>query len=247
MRVFKKKKKIRNEVKNKFKKVKVFDDLQNINWIDIHYIMICVKPIDSEKSLNEIKQFCLKEHTIISFVAGLNTRVISNKLGIKCKVIRVMPNIFISTNNSATAIYMNDCDLNFKSKIMKEFKHFGILVHIEDEKKMDFFTATFGGGPAYIFFILDILMKIIRKNGFNNKDSLVLLSSLLEGAIKELQKGDINLKSEISKVASRGGTTEEALNVFSSKNRLLSLFHKAISAATNKSIKISKNLSKSIR
>ena len=90
-------------------------------------------------------------------------------------------------------------------------------------------------------------MKIIKKNGFSDKDSLVLLNSLLEGAIKKLQKGNIDFKSEISEVASRGGTTEEALNVFSQKDRLLNLFNKAISAATNKSIKISKNLNKSIR
>ena len=245
--VFEKKKKNRNNILRKYKKVKVFDNLHNINWAEINHIMICVKPIDSEKSLNEIKEYCLKKHIIISFVAGLNTEFISKKLGNKCQVVRIMPNIFISTNTSATAIYINNNNRSLKSQIFNEFNHFGILVKIEDEKKMDFFTAMFGGGPAYIFFILDILMKIIKKNGFTDKDSLVLLNSLLEGAIKKLQKGNIDFKSEISEVASRGGTTEEALNVFSQKDRLLNLFNKAISAATNKSIKISKNLNKSIK
>ena len=37
---------------------------------EIKYIMICVKPKDCKKILNETKNFCEK-HIFVSFVAGL--------------------------------------------------------------------------------------------------------------------------------------------------------------------------------
>ena len=54
---------------------------------------------------------------------------------------------------------------NLKSKILKDFNHFGILVEVNQEKKIDFFTAMFGGGPACIFSILEILMKLLKITG----------------------------------------------------------------------------------
>ena len=164
--VFEKKKKIRNNILRKYKKVKVFDNLHNINWTEINHIMICVKPIDSEKSLNEIKEYCLKKHIIISFVAGLNTAFISKKLGNKCQVVRIMPNIFISTNTSATAIYINNNNRSLKSQIFNEFNHFGILVKIEDEKKNGFFYGNVWRWASLYFFYFRYLNENNKKEWF---------------------------------------------------------------------------------
>tara|TARA_B100000242_G_C42984022_1_gene456708 strand:- start:844 stop:1161 length:318 start_codon:yes stop_codon:yes gene_type:complete len=102
----------------------------------------------------------------------------------------------------------------------------------------------FGGGPAYIFSILEIFNEIIKNNGFSEKESLLLLTSLVEGVEKRIKKDSFNFKLSINQVASKGGTTEEALKVFSKKNILSSLINKAIRVATLKSIKISKDLDK---
>ena len=116
-------------------------------------------------------------------------------------------------------------------------------MEVNQEKKIDFFTVMFGGGPAYIFSILEIFNEIIKNNGFSEKESLLLLT-LVEGVEKRIKKDSFNFKLSINQVASKGGTTEEALKVFSKKNILSSLINKAIRVATLKSIKISKDLDK---
>ena len=64
--------------------------------------MICVKPKFAKKILNELKNFCERTHIIISFVAGLKSNIILKYIGAKSEVVRIMPNIFIETNNSAS-------------------------------------------------------------------------------------------------------------------------------------------------
>ena len=236
--------KINSKISSKYKRIKTFNNFKEINWPEIRYIMICVKPKDCKKILNEIKEFQLDKHIVVSFVAGLSTSGIKKCLGSKSKIVRIMPNIFISSNNSATAVYMMGFEKKLKTKILKDFDHFGILVEVNQEKKIDFFTAMFGGGPAYIFFILEIFNEIIKNNGFSEKESLLLLTTLVEGVEKRIKENNFNFKLSINQVASKGGTTEEALKFFLKKNSLSSIINKAIKAAKLKSVKISKDLDK---
>ena len=63
-------------------------------------------------------------------------------------------------------------------KKLQRFKSFGECIWLKNEKKMDFFTAMFGGGPAY-FLYFRLFDQIIRKNGVSGDDSLSLLITLL--------------------------------------------------------------------
>ena len=233
---------VKKKIIKKYKKINFCDSLSQINWDSIQYIMICVKPKFVKKILKELKKFCKSTHIIISFVAGLKTTTIFKHIGDKSKVIRMMPNIFIETNNSATAIFSNNLNSKVKTKIKRDFGGFGILIWIKSEKKLDFFTAMFGGGPAYLFYFLDCLNRLNKKNGIRGNDSILLLSSLLEGTLNQVKMGNTNFTKLISKVASKGGTTEEALKIFSHKQSLYLLLDKAIKKAKNKSLLISKDL-----
>ena len=240
--VLEKNKKILNKLRKKYSKTTFFEKIDSIDWNNIDYLMICIKPKHTKKLLQEIRNIYKNHHIIISFVAGLETKIIENNVFKKCKVVRLMPNIFISSNNSATAIFTKNINRNVKIEILKEFQHFGESIIVNDEKKFNFFTAMFGGGPAYLFFILECFNKLIIKQGFKKKESSLLLSSLLLGATRLLQSGNINYDKLIEKVASKGGTTEEALKVFRKNSVLFKVIKEAINAATKKSNKISKLL-----
>tara|TARA_B100000963_G_C22575039_1_gene647993 strand:+ start:159 stop:965 length:807 start_codon:yes stop_codon:yes gene_type:complete len=224
------------------KTVKFLKVLEKIEWKKISYIMLCVKPKDAVNILSEIRKYCDKTHVIVSFVAGLQTKTISKIVLSKSPVVRVMPNIFIDSNNSATAFFSNKIKESLKKKIAKDLKIFGKCIWLNNEKKMDFFTAMFGGGPAYFFYILDCFDKIIRKNGIKVDDSLSLLTTLLEGTLIKLKSRNVDFKKSIRKVASQGGTTEEALKVFDKNSALFNLFNTAINSAKQKSSQISKQL-----
>ena len=55
---------------------------------------------------------------------------------------------------------------------------------------MNFFTASFGGGPAYICYFIKILDEILLANGFKNKETKNLILNLIVGTIDliELEK-----------------------------------------------------------
>ena len=229
-------------INKKFPNVKCSNDQKQINWNKFNFIMICVKPNDSKKVVDEIKNYCNKNHVIISFIAGLQTKTISKWITSKCLILRIMPNIFISSKNSMTAVYSQSLSSNIKNKIAKLFSEFGDIVWIKKEEKIDFFTAMFGGGPAYFFYILDCFNKIIKKKGFTEKESLSAIKLLLKGVLEEINKKNYKFNDSIKKVASKRGTTEEGLKVLSKKNNLLKLFEKAIVSAERKSKRISQNL-----
>ena len=234
--------KIHKDIKKKFANVECFSHQKNVNWNKVNYIMLCVKPNDSKEAISQIRSYCKKNHIIISFVAGLQTKTISKWIISKSTILRVMPNIFISSNNSSTAIYAKNLNTKIKHKITKDFGYFGEIIWIKNEEKMNFFTAMFGGGPAYFFYILDCLNKIIKKNGFAEIHSLSSLRSLLRGVLNDIDKENYKFNDLIKKVASKGGTTEEGLKVLSKNNNLSKLFEKAISSAESKSEIISEKL-----
>ena len=229
-------------IKKKFSNVECFNDPKKVNWTKVNYIMICVKPNDSKKAISEIKIYCNKKHVILSFIAGLEIKTISKWIESNNSVLRIMPNIFISSNNSSTAVYAKNLNTNIKNKIVNDFSDFGNIIWLEKEEKIDFFTAMFGGGPAYFFYILNCFNKIIKKNGFTERQSLSAIKLLLKGVLDNINKENFRFSDSIQKVASKGGTTEEGLKVLSKKNNLFMLFEKAILSAENKSKRISKKL-----
>ena len=234
--------KVCKDIKKKFSNVEFLSDSKKVNWIKIKYIMICVKPNDSKKVISEIKKYCDKKHVILSFVAGLEIKTISKWIVSKSLILRIMPNIFISSNNSSTAVYAKNLDTNIKNKIVRDFNEFGDIIWMKKEEKIDFFTAMFGGGPAYFFYILNCFNKIIKKNGFTEKQSLSAIKLLLKGVLENINKENFKFCDSIQKVASKGGTTEEGLRVLSKRNNLFMLFEQAILSAENKSKRISKKL-----
>ena len=234
--------KVRKNIKKKFSNVECFSDQSQVNWNKVNYIMICVKPKDSKKVVSEIKNYCNKNHVILSFIAGLQTKTISKWIISKSSVLRIMPNIFISSNNSSTAVYADKLNRKIKNKISKDFGEFGDIIWVEKEEKIDFFTAMFGGGPAYLFYILSCLNKIIKKNGFTESESLSAIKLLLKGVLEDINKKNYKFSDSIQTVASKGGTTEEGLKVLSQRDNLFKLFEKAIMSAEKKSKIISKKL-----
>ena len=240
--VLEKDRRIVSTVNRIFKNVRFLDNLEVINWKRISYIMLCVKPKDAKNILSQIRKYCDKTHIIVSFVAGLQTSTIKKITLSESPVVRIMPNIFIDSNNSSTAFFSNNLRESLKKKVTQDFKVFGEFIWLNNERKMDFFTAMFGGGPAYFFYILNCLNKIIRKNGISVDDSLSLLTALLEGTLVQLKSKNIDFKESILKVASKGGTTEEAIKVFEKNSALFNIFEKAIYSAKEKSSQISNKL-----
>ena len=231
-----------NEIKKKYKNFfEVTDNLKEVSLKKIEYIFLCIKPQQVLSVLRILGTKNKQKIKIISFVAGLKDKKIRSFFSHKIEVIRIMPNLLLKVQKSTTGIFSDNLSISEKKKIEKEFSFFGGFIWLKKENQMDFFTAFFGGGPAYLSFFLDILSKILIKKGFNQQLSKELVLILANGTLEMLGK-NFDFNDLIKKVASKNGTTEKALNFLKLDNDLLLLITKAIYKAEKRSRAISKGL-----
>ena len=234
--VYDKKKTTLEELKKKkYEKILIQNNLKNIKWANLKYIMICVKPKDINVLLNEIKNFLKKKNILISFAAGLDVKKICRALDQKLRIIRLMPNILVKVEKSSTGAYKNFNDNGIENIIEKDFNFFGMFTWFKKEEQINFFTALYGGGPAYVCFFFQCLFNISKKNGLGPKISKEMILSLLHGTSEFLEIEKSNFSEIISKVASKGGTTEEALKFFKKDSKFINFLEKGIKMAEKKS------------
>ena len=191
---FIKKKKILicDENKNLLKKIsknyqnffEISENIKNIPFENVKYILLCVKPQQALKILKIISQKKKQKIKIISFVAGLKEKKIQSFFDYKVEVIRMMPNLLLKVHKSTTGIFSSNLSVFEKKKIESNFSFFGKLIWLKKEKPNGFFLRHFLGGPAYLSFFFEILSKILIKNGFNKKLSSELVLILVSGTLE---------------------------------------------------------------
>ena len=236
---------VKRKLIKKYLNCKFYSDLSKVKIEDFNIVVLCVKPNDSKKIIKTISGSLKKPQCFVSLVAGLKIKSIYSLLNNNNNnIFRIMPNIFASVNSSSTAIFCNSrVKKNFKNKVEKLFEYIGKTIWLEKENDLDFFTALYGGGPAYIFSFLDILTRISEKKGLSHENSRSLVLELIFGTANYLKNIDKkkSFNSMLKIVASKGGTTEEALKHLNQQKSFFNLVNSAIKKASLKSKKISKS------
>ena len=230
------------EIKKNYKSFfEVKANLEEFSLKKIEYIFLCIKPQQVLSVLRILSKNNKQKIKIISFVAGLKDKKIRSFFSHKIEVIRMMPNLLLKIQKSTTGVFSYNLSTPEKKKIEKEFSFFGRLIWLKKENQIDFFTAFFGGGPAYLSFFFEVLSKILIKKGFDKQLSKELVLILANGTLETLDSC-FDFNDLIKKVASKNGTTEKALNFLKSDNNLFLLITQAIYKAEKRSREISKDL-----
>lgn len=228
----------RAEIQEKYKVIVEIDNNYLVKYSDV--IIIAVKPKDFDKILKE--EICCsisKEKLLISIAAGITTKYIEAAVGKDVPVIRAMPNMPAIIGEAITSLSRGTSVKPGEMSLAKEiFSKIGDVVEV-DEDLVDGVTAISGNGPAYFFYFLDALMESARELGLNadTAKKMVLKTALGSAKLLDTLKEDPNVL--ISRVASKGGTTEAALKVFEKKH-----FKNIIKDACREARKRSKALSR---
>src|SRR6185295_4370254 len=133
----------------------------------------------------------------------------------RISVVRAMPNMPALIGEGITGLcagnYTNSSELKLAQDIL------GVLgeTMIVKEAMMDALTAVSGSGPAYLFMFVEQWMAAAKKLGFKDTEVKQLVYKTLVGSVHLLEKSEFTAKELRTKVTSKGGTTEAALNVFS--------------------------------
>jgi pyrroline-5-carboxylate reductase len=186
---------------------------------------------------------------VISIAAGVTTTSIKDyiiqenlsHLQNFLNVYRSMPNLCASNGDSITGLFESSVSdtTNSKDTVSEIFNSVGETLWVKKEADLNIVTAISGSGPAYIFYIMEVMINSAQELGLSEKDAKKLVTLTLIGSGK-MGLSIQNLKEQISKVSSKGGTTEAALKVFEKENLSL-ILNRAIEAAHARSKEISQS------
>ena len=238
--------------KKKHGKTQLLKSLHGIKFCNSDIVILAVKPNQIKLICNEINSLIIEKKDlplVISIAAGVTTTSIKDyiiqenlsHLQNFLNIYRAMPNLCASNGDSITGLFGSSVSdiTNSKNTVSEIFNSVGEILWVKKEADLNIVTAISGSGPAYIFYIMEVMINSAQKLGLSEKDAKKLVAMTLIGSGK-MGLSIQNLKEQISKVSSKGGTTEAALKVFEKENLGL-IFNQAIEAAHARSKEISQS------
>ncbi len=202
-------------------------------------VFLSVKPRAIEQVLNEIGGRLLPDQLIISIAAGVTTSYIEKRVNKNVPLIRAMPNIPVLIGQGMSAICRGKyAHLSHERIAERILGSVGKVIKCQEEE-MDAITALSGSGPAYLFYILEVLIEAGKKMNLSCEVSRILSEQTILGAIELINKTGIEPVKLRKKVTSPGGTTEQALKYLEEKD-FGRIFIEAIKRARKKAEELSK-------
>ena len=185
---------------------------------DVDILILSVKPQDFDSLKDSLKKSLNKNITIISIMAGKTLDFIVSELE-HTFVVRAMPNSPAIVGMGITA-YVTKDEVNMTRirKVEQVLNATGRSVFLENEDLMDAVTALSGSGPAYFFHIVKSMIRAGVEMGMEPHVAALLVKQTLLGSYHLMNAKEVDLDELIKGVASKGGTTEAALNYFNANN-----------------------------
>lgn len=220
---------------NSLGKMKASDSYESLQTADI--IFLAVKPQIAPLLFDEIKSIVNNNQLFVSVMAGMLIETIQEGLGID-KVIRCMPNLPASIQLGMTTYVGSNKvakdELDFVGTILQAT---GKAFEVKSEAMIDNTTGISGSGSAYIFYFMNAMAEAAENIGFNSAEAKTLVSQTFEGAVELYKQNDISLEEWMNRVASKGGTTREALNSFDA-NSVHQHIKDGVTACINRAIEL---------
>ena len=187
------------------------DRYKSIQEADI--LILAMKPKDVKHAIEEIKSYTNPNQLILSVVAGVSTDLISHLVGHHAAVIRTMPNTSAIVGLSATGMCAGKTAKEEHLQLAREiFESIGIVV-VTEEHKLDAITGISGSGPAYIYYLVEAMLRGAEDVGIEPEQAKSLILQTLIGAANMLLNTEEEPAYLREKVTSPNGTTQAGLEV----------------------------------
>lgn len=182
-------------------------------------LLLAVKPQQMAAMLPAIGEVAKTDVLIITIAAGISTRYIAGAMGSRAawRVVRAMPNTPMLVGKGMVAIcpgeHATAADLGSARQI---FESAASVVELKEEM-MDAVTAVSGSGPAYIFFLVEQMVRAGVELGLTPEQAHKLATQTALGAAEMLTTSADSPAELRRKVTSPGGTTHAAISHMESR------------------------------
>jgi pyrroline-5-carboxylate reductase len=177
-------------------------------------LVLAVKPQVMPTVLDELHARLVAPELVVSIAAGKPLAVFEHTFGTSVPVVRVMPNTPAAIGRGISALFANPAagkaDRELAEALMLAV---GEIVWLASEDEMHAVTALSGGGPAYVFLLVEAMAVAGERLGLDADLAMRLARKTVAGAGALLDSTDTTPASLRQAVTSPGGTTKAALEV----------------------------------
>lgn len=208
---------------------------------DCEVVLLAVKPQNMDEVLPLIGKVITEKTLIISIAVGITSSFIVKSLGIgKAAVVRAMPNTPALVGKGVTGLAKGEFATDAQLTVAKNLLEAVGQVVIVNEDQIDVVAAASGSGPAYYFYVTELLIEAAVSHGLSRHVAQVLVENTFVGSSALFESSDDDVVELRRKVTSPKGTTQAAIEFLESKD-LKSIWQNALGAAIKRAEEISKN------
>ena len=208
---------------------------------DCDVVLLAVKPQNMDEVLPLLGKVITEKTLIISIAVGITSSFIVKNLGIdKASVVRAMPNTPALVGKGVTGLAKGEFATDAQLTIAKNLMEAVGQVVVVNENQIDIVAAASGSGPAYYFYVTELLIEAAVSHGLSRDVAQVLVENTFVGSSALFENSDDDVVELRKKVTSPKGTTQSAIEFLESKD-LKSIWQNALGAAIKRAEEISKN------
>ena len=196
-------------------------------------VVVAVKPQSFAALAGELNG-TLGDKLVVSVMAGVSVATLRASLG-AAAIVRAMPNLGIQVRRGVTAwIATAECTSGQRADAKRLFRVMGADFEVSEESLLDAFTALGGTGPAYFFYLAELLAENAQAMGFDAEQSAALAREVLSASARLLETGERSAAEWRQAVTTPGGTTAAAMQAFAGHG-FAEAFRAGIEAARRRS------------
>ena len=210
-------------------------------------VVFAVKPQQMDAVMPGHARFARAGTVFLSIAAGKTIAYFQGHLGgpgyaegsaeaSEAAVVRAMPNLPASIGRGMTVLCANPRVTPAQRETCAALlEAVGEVAWVEEESLLDPVTAVSGGGPAYVFLLIECLAQAGVEAGLPEDLAMRLARATVAGAGELVHRAAEPASTLRENVSSPGGTTLEALKVLMAPDGLQPLLNRAIAEATRRS------------
>jgi len=200
------------------------------------FVIFAVKPQMMDEAAPAYARFANPETVFLSIAAGKPIAYFENILGGNAAIVRAMPNTPAAVGRGISVACVNghvtDGQRDMAHGLLEAV---GEAAWVDDEDLLDAVTALSGGGPAYVFLLVEVMTEAGIEAGLPDVLAAHLARATVAGSGELLRQAPETPDVLRKNVTSPGGTTAEALRILMADDGWQPLMTRAIAAATARS------------
>ena len=196
-------------------------------------VVLSVKPQNFPEVLSELAEVeGIENKLVVTIAAGITVETVQNALR-GAPTVRVLPNtpmlIGMGVSVICRAPDVDPADFAF---VKAMFEASGSVTVI-DEAEMNRIISVTSSSPAYVFAFINAICEGASAQGLDGHSLLTAVCDVVIGSATLLRDGGISPAEQISRVTSKGGTTERAMATLAERD-MAGMVREAMEACTNR-------------